>query len=262
MKRITLATLALAIMLLAGAWGPLGHYNIASEAENYKRFATEQERQAYKAGSVLPDMALATGRSEQGMFHQQSYLDALWLLADTPLKKAFARGYKGHLEADKIETTYSQSKQALGAPWTADYPVDVLLRGTTTYGFGSYWTPPRISVTSEIKSLIIQAWKLAYPTYSWAPTSSWIDSAVNTFNGYFFAAAYARTNWYSMIGVTPAEAQVWYGDYYWPYNQSVQAVAQVLAAPAPTLTPTPTPTLSPWQQKWYNWLRYGIPWWN
>jgi hypothetical protein len=121
MRRWVVGLLLLSI--LSCGWGPFTHIEIADRLD--------ETVNDFRAGSVLPDYSLAyrfAGKDYpnlQSATHSPEFFDALKQYAT----EDFIRGWEAHLLADEIETAYSRERVDLGAPTSADWPVDTAFEG-------------------------------------------------------------------------------------------------------------------------------------
>ena len=235
-----LAPILTGVLLVSAGWGPIGHSQIADEII-YGDKVEITDAEAFRACSLLPDMALVSGGTwlEHGWLHSEVFISVLWSLADTPEKQDCVKGYITHIEADKAENVFSAQQMALGAPFGAEFAVDALMLSVPGY------VKPTLNMTPELRYFLAAAWRQSHPP----GTSWWLSNTLlvwfiePSFNGYF------QLGYNSMFHPPLDQAQYWYGDYYSYTGESVRRAEERLVeappGPVPSTSPTPTPTPCP-----------------
>jgi hypothetical protein len=208
------------LVIFGGGWGPITHTHIAQESaeEVSIKFGATALRY-YIGGSVMPDWSHTLGSVNADFngwpskFASFDYWGNMWELADNENERAFCLGWLSHITVDPIEGIYSTSKIKAGAPFSADFAVDLLIGN-----------PQRIRFSVPYK-LMIDAWKATYPGEPLVPARGQIFRGERMIKIYLAIPSFIR---YRLCGVTKKEALIWYSDYEGAYNQSVEAATEAL----------------------------------
>ena len=232
-----LAPILTGVLLVSAGWGPIGHSQIADEII-YGDKVEITDAEAFRACSLLPDMALVSGGTwvEHGWLHSEVFISVLWSLADTPEKQDCVKGYITHIEGDTVEEPWSAQQTAAGAPFKADFAADALMLSVPGYD------KPTLNMTPELRYFLSSAWRQSHPpgTTWWLSNTLLVWFIEPSFNGYF------QLGYNSIFHPPIDEAQQWYGAYNTYTGESVnRATARLNGAPTPIPSPVPTPRPTP-----------------
>jgi len=228
MRRLVFLLVMVAVVIPSPvmAWGPRTHLHMA-----YELGADVEKDADFMIGTILPDLSLAlraAGHSEwpdlQSVTHSEAFLEVL-------PEGAFRDGWRAHLDADAVEYAYSRERMDAGAPYSADFPVDLV-----------YEIEEMPEVVQRHVGLVRAAFDAVGVETPWI--DSWdVDWIFSNYVHWVYREAYRPC------------LEEWYSDYEDYVDRSMDAMSWVEFAPEPE----PEPRLVPVVKKHRPWMRYAAP---